>query len=58
VDDRLEFWGRVSAVDGSQQIEVCAEGSLDEAGSIGSLAAAQAFAQGAEEILQGLSDHE
>jgi hydroxymethylbilane synthase len=58
VDDRLEFWGRVSAVDGSQQIEVCAEGSLDEAASIGSLAAAQAFAQGAEEILQGLSDHE
>lgn len=55
--DRLVFWGRVSAVDGSRQIEIRAEGSLDEAATVGAQAADQALAQGANEILQGLTNH-
>jgi hydroxymethylbilane synthase len=55
--DRLHFWGRVSAVDGSQQIEIRAEGSLNEAADLGRHMAGEALAQGADKILQGLSDH-
>jgi hydroxymethylbilane synthase len=55
--DRLHFWGRVSAVDGSQQIEIRADGSLSEAADLGRRMAGEALAQGADRILQGLSDH-
>jgi hydroxymethylbilane synthase len=55
--DCLDFWGRVSAVDGTQQIEIRAEGSLNEAADFGRRMAGEALAQGADKILQGLSDH-
>ncbi|MBX2998624.1 MAG: hydroxymethylbilane synthase [Caldilineaceae bacterium] len=55
--DRLHFWGRVSAVDGTQQIEIHAEGSLDEAADLGSRMASEALAHGADKILQGLPQH-
>lgn len=55
--DRLHFWGRVSAVDGTQQIEIRADGSLDEAADLGRRMADEALAQGADKILQGLTDH-
>ncbi len=54
---RLYFHGRVTAVDGSQQIDVHAEGTLEDASEIGHSMAVQARQQGADRILQGLIDH-
>lgn len=56
-DGRLHFHGRVSSVDGAQQIDVSAEGTLEDAFQLGRDMAAEALNQGAAHILQGLADH-
>lgn len=52
--EQLLLRGRVSAVDGSQQIDVEAQGSLLTATEIGRRLAAQALEHGAGDILQGI----
>ncbi len=56
--EALHLRGRVSAVDGSQQIDVAIRGSLREAAEIGRRLAAQAIARGAGDILQGIITYE
>jgi hydroxymethylbilane synthase len=55
--DRLHLWGRVSAVDGAQQIDVHIEGSLEEAAELGKALAIEAFGRGADKILRGVVNH-
>ncbi|MCB0113177.1 MAG: hydroxymethylbilane synthase, partial [Caldilineaceae bacterium] len=56
-EGRLYFHGRVTSVDGTQQIDVRADGSLEDASQIGREMAVEALNQGADQILQGLADH-
>jgi hydroxymethylbilane synthase len=55
--DRLHLWGRVSAVDGAQQIDVRGESSLEEAVALGEALAGEALGRGADKILQGVANH-
>ena len=55
--DWLHFWGRVTAVDGSQQIDMRGDSSLDEAAALGREMAREALARGADEILQRIPKH-
>jgi len=51
VDDRLHVHGRVSAPDGSRQIDVSIDGSVDEAQRLGAELAKSALGQGAAEYI-------
>lgn len=49
---RLRLLGRVTMLDGSQQIDVSLMGSTEDAGSLGTALAREALAQGAQGILE------